>query len=1253
MKKENNIAISQADCQVYENLPSACHILNNDFRIIFTNNEWEKLYGYPFSEVDGILFSDLLIDISPVAFKALISNLDAEGSAHDIELNVKKRNGSILNIKISSKLLIGVNPDFPSYIILSYNNSDQESLKKKIKKREEEAKLIFENVQGAIFQLKMEPDGTISFPYIVGSLEKIYGIVGADQQNQDVTFKNAIHPSDLDRILESMKISGNTLSLFHEEFRTIAPDGTILFIEGNAAPVKQNDGSVIYYGNLRDITDVKIRNEKFRKLSEAVEQSSASILLTDIDGNIEYVNKKFQEITGYLFEEVIGKNPRIFRSDETSKETYKELWQTITSGRTWTGEFLNIKKNGDKYWENAIISPVMDDSQKILGYVAIKEDITYRKKVEETLRESEEKYRGLIENMQEGLVVVNNDNIIWFINRKFCDLLGYEEIDIIGNSLAKFLATPADIQRVIEKRKNRIQGIIEEYELSILNSRGEHRFLHISATPIFNSDGIVTGSSATCLDITEGKLAEDALKKSEDKYKRIFESITDLYYQTDENGILTVVSPSIKRTSGWTAEEVLGKSVSEIYFDSSERNRLIATLTLNGYVNDYEILLVHRDGKPREVALSARMLFDENGKFNGVSGIIRDITDRKKSEKEIIRHQALLSSLLNSIPDLIFYKDSSGVYLGANQSFLNYIGKKNEEIIGKNDYELFEKSRADIFDRSDKESIISQKPVSFAEWTNYTDGNRVYLETLKTPYWDSNGNLLGILGISRDLTEHKNILEALKESEEFQKTLLENLTSGVMIIDEESKLIENLNPESEKLLGAASSEIIGDHCSKYLYEDQNRIDSTNSDNRTPEKCETILRSKDGSSIPIFRSIKSITIKERKKNLVNFIDITEIKKLQEELIKSEELYRLLAENVTDVIWVLDPKTFKFNYISPSIYKLCGFTVEETMTQPIEMTIAKESIEYMRNVLSDRITEYYFDGGLIKTYSDELIQICKDGTRIDVETTSTFIPNSEKEISAIIGVSRSIQQRKESERQLSKYTTELKELNSTKDKFFSIIAHDLRNPFSVIIGFIDLLKENYSRYDDSKRIEMIDMLKSSSQKAYTLLENLLTWSRSQTNKILFTPVINNLEEIISLCIEDVKSQAEKKDQRILLALNAENEIILDKNLITVVIRNLLTNAIKFTHRSGLIRVITLNKGAITEITIEDSGVGIPQENLEKLFEIDAKVSSAGTEGEPSSGLGLILCKEFVEKHGGKLWAESEVGKGSRFIFTIPKY
>lgn len=232
-----------------------------------------------------------------------------------------------------------------------------------------------------------------------------------------------------------------------------------------------------------------------------------------------------------------------------------------------------------------------------------------------------------------------------------------------------------------------------------------------------------------------------------------------------------------------------------------------------------------------------------------------------------------------------------------------------------------------------------------------------------------------------------------------------------------------------------------------------------------------------------------------------------------------------------------------------------------------------------------------------------------------------------------------------------THELANANATKDKFFSIIAHDLKNSFSGLLGYSEILVTDFDNFSDEDKKLMISTIRQVSEQAYKLLQNLLDWSRMQTGSIQYTPTEFALSECIS---QEFSMQQEiAKQKQLTMVFNPDNDlkVLADKNMISTVIRNLISNAIKFTRDKGNITVLLSQDENFATVSVKDSGVGISKENLKKLFKVNEDFKTYGTNNEEGTGLGLILSKEFVQKNGGELFIDSTVGEGTKISFTIP--
>ncbi len=351
--------------------------------------------------------------------------------------------------------------------------------------------------------------------------------------------------------------------------------------------------------------------------------------------------------------------------------------------------------------------------------------------------------------------------------------------------------------------------------------------------------------------------------------------------------------------------------------------------------------------------------------------------------------------------------------------------------------------------------------------------------------------------------------------------------------------------------------------------------------------------------------------------------------------------------------LDPGKYTFRVKASNndgIWNEKGVSLQIVILPPWWMTAWFRILAFLL-VLSSLIGFYLMRVSSLNKQKGQLEKLVKERTReIEEKTTILYKQTNELNESNVLLEERQ-QQIEEQSEELAVSNEKLLTLNATKDKFFTIIAHDLKNPFSSILGFCEVLLFRYEKYDDSKRKHLIGIIDQSAQKIYKLLENLLEWARSQTGNIKYTPEEFEIEEMIRDIIVLVDNSLNEKGLKISYNIPKDLKIYADKNMIYTVIRNLVTNAIKFTE-AGEITVEAKEDDFQTKLSVIDKGVGIRPEVLDKIFEIEKSKSTEGTRGETGTGLGLILCKEFIERNMGTIGVESELGKGSIFYFTIPK-
>jgi len=408
--------------------------------------------------------------------------------------------------------------------------------------------------------------------------------------------------------------------------------------------------------------------------------------------------------------------------------------------------------------------------------------------------------------------------------------------------------------------------------------------------------------------------------------------------------------------------------------------------------------------------------------------------------------------------------------------------------------------------------------------------------------------------------------------------------------------------------------------------------------------ESFHKTRTGKLVPVEVHVNYLTFGGNEYNCGFVHDITERKKAEESLRETKNYLESLFDyaNAPIIVWNNNLEITKFN---KAFELLSGRKESDILGQKVEILFPsatrEQSIEYIKKASTGERWEVV-----------EIDILHVDGTVNTLLWNSAAISSANsKNIIATIAQGQSITKRKQAERALRESEKQLRELNATKDKFFSIIAHDLKSPFNSIIGFSNLLAEQMKEKNYEGIEKYAEIIQHSAMKALDLLLNLLEWSRSQTGRMEFHPefceLVSNIKEVTEL----LNDAAHQKSITISRHLPHNLPVFADTAMISTILRNLISNAIKFTPSGGTIDIYATSDRNNVEIKVSDNGVGMDEKIINRLFKIEENVTSIGTANEKGTGLGLILCHEFVEKHGGKIWVESKPGKGSAFYFTLP--
>jgi PAS domain S-box-containing protein len=747
-----------------------------------------------------------------------------------------------------------------------------------------------------------------------------------------------------------------------------------------------------------------------------------------------------------------------------------------------------------------------------------------------------------------------------------------------------------------------------------------------------------------------------SIEKKLKLFANIMKSISEYVSITDMDNNIIFVNNAFLNAYGYEESELLGKPIS-IVRDTygEEENKVFSKTILNGGWSG-SLLNKKKNGINFYIRLSTSIVKDEENTPVAIVGVASDITEYKLIQDSLKSYVSLLNATINSTVDGIVSVNLEGKIVIYNEQFLKIWGLSSE-VLNQSSNDLLLSIISGLLEKQNnfetRIKALSLKPAESSFDTIILKDGRAF-EAFSQPQL-IDGKPVGRVWSFHDITKYRKMNKELLEDQEKLSLAMElaklanweyDIANDLFILNDEFYELYGTSAEKEGSYFLPSDI----YTRKFVHPDEinvvkneiiKALEAKNADYRS--RIEHKIIRGDGQVRKII--VRSAVIMDDNGQIVKIYganqDVTESRRISEALLKSEAKYRKVFEFVNDVFYETDSDGI-ITEISPSIQGLSGYSHAELIGQYSKLL-------YVNPNEREKFIEEVVLKGYVADY--ELKMKHKDGNSFYVSVSSHVKRNENGNFAGVEGSLRDISERKKHEKEIREINKELIELNATKDKFFSIIAHDLKGPFQGLLGYSDLLLNEFSTLNDIEKLEFVSGINNLSKATFKLLENLLHWARLQTGKIVFNTDFFNLFEALNSQIYLMQEAAKKKDIQIKSTIDKKIFVIADLDMLQTVIRNLISNSIKFTNPDGEIIVTAEDLKNEVKICVEDNGVGMSNENVHKLFKIEESFSTKGTEKEEGTGLGLLLCKEMIDMHKGEIWAESRPGKGTKIFFTIP--
>jgi PAS domain S-box-containing protein len=923
---------------------------------------------------------------------------------------------------------------------IQYDIEQRMEIERKLRESEEKYRNLVENSKDSIVIIDLK--GNVQ--YANKTSEELTGYSqeeGIGSNVKDITLKR-YWPRSLAALKKARK--GKQVPYFESKIKR--KDGKILSVETGGQPVIK-DGKVEGVQIItRDLTESKRMQdaliESEEKYKNIVETAPDGIATVNLKGTITSVNNTFLELTGFSREEIEGKHfSRLPILRKRDVQRLINIFTSMVGGKmpkpfevTWT------HKNGTENTAEVRISP-LKKGKRLTGIQAVARDITERRKAQEALLESEEKFRMFFENEPEYCYMISQEGNILDINQSALKALGYDKNDIIGKPL-NMVYSPESQRKMKELfKKWRQTGTLKDEEIEIMSKKGEKHQVLLSAHAVKDKHGNLLNSVSVQRDITERKKAEEALRESQEKLRAIFDNVNDVILHVDPFGEIIEINKQVNEIFGIEREEIIGKNFMDIgSIDEKEMGKLIEmfvtsaekgdVITSDGEaVNRMELIIKDKKGGDVFVETSTSSL-KKDGELVGFSTTLRDITERKQAEEALVQSEARLRRFYDS--DLAGFartRVSDGKLLDVNNYMVELLGYKDretclKEYIGEEHW----------VDPKGRDRMLAQlKETGYARNLELPitkrDGSKIWVSYSAVLYPEDDY----IEYVVMDISERKRAEEELR----LQSEITVNMSEGVYLIRAEDGIIVYANPKFEKMFGYEPGEIIGKHVSIVNA-------STEKDpKKTAEEIINVLNKsgawrgevknikKDGTPFWCYANVSTFDHPEFGRVWVTVhIDITERKRAEEALKESEEKYHSVVENSKDAIIIHQDGIIKF--VNTAAWELTGYTKEDLMEKHILDFISPDCHELVLKRYADRVA------GKDVPSIYEISIMKKDKSQFPVEINSTIITFEGK--TAALVFLRDITERKKAEQAILESEERLRTIFTANPDFTYVTDTD---------------------------------------------------------------------------------------------------------------------------------------------------------------------------------------------------------------------
>ncbi|QIR40680.1 PAS domain S-box protein [Tolypothrix sp. PCC 7910] len=1261
-----------------------------DPRIVYANTAFTRMCGYSLGEIVGKTPRILQGEQTSQTELAKIRTALQTGSAIKTELLNYKKDGTPYWIEMN---IYPIRDEGGTIIYFAAIQRDITTRKRDEAALQQTAELfqqLTENIPQVLFVRDAKQE---KIYYVSPAYTKIWGVNSDRLYENPQEYLDLIHPQDRDRIIAAREnlLLGES---FNAEYRIIRPDGELRWIASKTFPIKNEFGEIYrIVGIAEDITilkqvqaDLSQTNAELEKrvlkrtialeeinqqlMSEILERqtieeqlreseqryqtiatiSPVGIYRTDASGNCHYVNEQWCNMTGMTQNQAVGRGWIAALHPEDRERVQTEWLQSVDQNQPFRSEYRYKRPDGSEIWVFGQAVTERNETGEIIAYVGTVTDISEqqaalrdRQLAIQALRESEERFRNLVETSSDLVWEVDENALYTYVSPKIQDILGYKPEEVLGNSPLDFMPLPhrkmlAETFAAVFLTPQTFQCL----ENIQMHQDGHLVVLETSAVPVFDTQGKFIGYRGISRDVTQRHQAEASLRETQKQLQAILDHSSALIYVVDIHHRFLLINSQYEKLFNVTQVEVVGKSIYDIWDNETADNFAVNNrqVITNGVPIEVEEAVPQSDGL--HTYLSSKFpLKDNNGNIYAVCGISTDITERKLVEESLLSFR----KAIESTSDGVAIVDITGKGIYFNPAFLNLYEYTQAELQAPG-------GLAAIFQQPQDREELYQTLVQGNSWhkeltMRSRSGRTLQVYLRADAIKDATGKVLGIVCNHTDITQRQLVEAGLR----LRDRAIAASSNGIIIADASipNGPIIYVNSAFERMTGYTATAVIGQNFNLFHNnENQAQLKQLNAAMQAGEDCTVILRNYRQDGEIFWTKLNISPVYDIAGTLTHYIgiqtDITERKQAETALLLSQQRLQYLLASTPAVIYSCKVSgDFGATFISENVKAMMGYEPREFL---------EDSSFWASRIHPDDVSDVFAQISQVFTqgyHTYEYRFLHKDGNYRWVYDQVHAIQDEAGNFVELVGYWADITERKQLEQELITALEKEIELNELKSRFITMTSHEFRTPLSTILSSSELLEHYRHKWTDEKQLIHIHRIQTSVHRMTEMLNDILFIGKAEAGILEYHPTSFDLVAYCHKLVAEVQLDHHNQHR---ISFHSQAEFIecyIDEKLLKHILSNLLTNAIIYSpdDRNVNFTLTCQNGRAIFEI--QDQGIGIPETDLPHLFASFHRASNVGN--IIGTGLGLAIVKKCVDIHQGEIFVTTQLGVGTTFTVTLP--